>query len=554
MTLLLPVDKMFARTRNFNFRRLISTVDWQLLLFLMLFLNVKLAVKIAAIIIIYLLRFNFQFKFSLKDPRLPLFYPLIIGIAFVGFSLNYTFASPNYLPVFFIGILFWVLCLLAVHQVKLAVEKNDVEVIHRTILAFFVINAIISLFNMGLIIWETGALNPYRYQGGYQKYFVETGDYIRGITLDTSTTNAVINAFGVVYFLVKKNPLMVLVCMGILLITSSNFTNLALMIVLALLFIFKTNRDQKSVIVVCMMLLVVFMVKISPENNVYTYQTIKNAIKPPTLPPVAQTNIGNKPTLSAEDLKRQIAQKYLDSIKARLNANHPQKSPGSVIPYVGNGRYIIPGPDINTPPYQTATDTDAEQRQLLAFIGAHKTELPISSKNSFSYGLPGKGIAFLQTLKFLQRHPLKIAAGDGIGNFSSKAAFKAAGLGLAGGYPAKYAYISNDFISNHLDIYLNFFSKKAELHSLTNSPSSVYDQLLAEYGILGVLAFCIFYLGFFMGQRQYLTYGLPILALVLAVLFIDYWFEQLSVIVFFELLLFTDMKENKLKLATNEQC
>src|ERR1700733_12691684 len=262
---------MFDSARNINFRKILNAIDWQLLLFLMLFLNVKLAVKIPAIIVIYLLQFNFNFKFSFKNSRLPLFYLLILAIAFIGFALNDTFDSPNYLPVFFIGIAFWGMCLLAVHQVKLAVEKNDIEVIHRTILVFFVLNTIISLFNMGLIIVETGALNPYRYQGEYQKYFIQTGDYIRGLSFDTSTTNAVINAFGVIYFLTKKNPLMVLVCMIILLLTGSNFTNLALMIVMVFLFIFKTNRDQKSIIAVCMMFLVVFMAKVSPQNNLYTY-------------------------------------------------------------------------------------------------------------------------------------------------------------------------------------------------------------------------------------------------------------------------------------------
>ena len=70
-----------------------------------------------------------------------------------------------------------------------------------------------------------------------------------------------------------------------------------------------------------------------------------------------------------------------------------------------------------------------------------------------------------------------------------------------------------------------------------NSPFSVYDQLFAEYGILGLLLFAIFYLGYFLKKWKTLTYGLPILVIMCAVFFIDYWFEQLSVIVFFELLL-----------------
>jgi len=534
-----------------DFKTILHAIDWKLLFFLTLVLDVKLVVKIAAIVVIYLLRFNFKFKFSFKNSRLPLFYPLIILIACVGLVVNDTFDSPNYLPVFFAGLAFWAMCLLASHQVMLSVENNSSEVIHRTILVFFVINTIVSLLNIGHIILETHTLNPYRYQGEYQKYFIQTGDYIRGLTFDTSTTNAVLNAFGVIYFLTRKNPLMVLVCMAILLFTGSNFTNLVLALVLLALFAFKTSREQKSVIVVCMVFLVVFMAKISPQNNLYTYQTIKNVVDPPRLPVVVTINNIVHPS-SPDDLRRQIAKNYLDSIKAAQSVGQPKMPPATFIPYVGPGRYIVPGPDINTPPYQTPTDTDNERRTLLAFINIHKSQLPISSKNSFSYGLPGKGIAFLQTLRFLQSHPAKMIIGDGLGNFSSKLAFKVTGLDLEGGYPARYIYVSNDFMLNHLDVYLNFFSKKVELHSLSNSPSSVYDQLLAEYGVVGLIIFCIFYLGFFVTRYRRLSYGIPIFALLLSVFFIDYWFEQLSIIIFFELMLFVDIKQNSLKPAAHE--
>jgi len=130
-----------------------------------------------------------------------------------------------------------------------------------------------------------------------------------------------------------------------------------------------------------------------------------------------------------------------------------------------------------------------------------------------------------------------------MGNFSSKLAFKATGLEFAGGFPEKYIYIGKDFLINHLDVYLNFFSKRRELHSLTNNPFSVYDQMIAEYGLIGLTVFVIFYLGFFTRQYKKLTYGLPVLLLMLAAFSIDYWFEQLSVLVFFELLLLLNIKE-----------
>jgi len=531
---------------NLNLKKAINSVDWKLLLFLLLFLDVKLGVKVAAIIIIYLLQFNFRFGFSLKNSRLPLFYLLIIVIAFVDLFITKSYGNPGYLFVFLTGIAFWILCLLAIHQVKLSVENNGPEIIHRTILVFFVINAALSFYNIAHIIWETGAINPYKYQGEYQKYFIGTGDYIKGLTFDTSTTNAVLNAFGVIYFLTKKNPVMVLICMAVLLLTGSNFTNLVLGSVLAILFLFKSSRDQKSLIVICLMFLVVFMAKISPQNNRYVFQTIKNNIHPqklqsPTIAVVKKT----KSILTPEQVRRKIAQDYLDSVYVanHKNLDHPAIRAIHTIPKTDGGRIVIDTPNINAIVYQSATDTTTEQRQLLTFIGSHKTNLPLSAKSGFTPGLPGKVIGLQQTVKFLQHHPVKIIAGDGMGNFSSKLAFKATTLGFAGGYPSKYAYISNDFLLNHLDLYLNFFSKRFGLHSLINSPYSVYDQLLAEYGLLGLLAFAICYLGFFSKHFKKLTYGIPILVLMMAFFFIDYWFEQLSVLVFFELLLLLNIKE-----------
>ena len=164
---------------------------------------------------------------------------------------------------------------------------------------------------------------------------------------------------------------------------------------------------------------------------------------------------------------------------------------------------------------------------------------------------PGKVISFFQTTSFFRQHPAKIIAGAGMGNFSSKLAFRATGFGFAGGYPQKHAYINTDFLTNHLDVYLNFFGRRASLHSLTNSPNSVYDQLLSEYGLLGLLAFAIFYVWFFARHAKTFTYGLPALLLLLLIFFTDYWFEQLSVIVFFELLLFLNIKETDNKALTS---
>ena len=179
-------------------------IDWALLVFLLLFLNFKLIIKLAAVVLIYWLRPDFKFGFSIKNSRLPFFYLLVIVIAVFNWLVFGMAGNLNYTFVLLTGISFWMLCILAIHQVKLSVEKNDSATIHQTILVFFVINILVSLTVYASIVWEIGQINPYRYQGNYQKYFIGTGDYIKGLTFDTSTTNAVISALGVIYFYIRK--------------------------------------------------------------------------------------------------------------------------------------------------------------------------------------------------------------------------------------------------------------------------------------------------------------------------------------------------------------
>ena len=339
-------------------RKIRNRVDWKLLLFLVLFLNVKLAIKIPAIIIIYLLQFNFKFGFSFKNSRLPLFYLLVMFIAFIDLLVTKGYANTNYLMVFLTGIGFWILCLLAVHQIKLSVEHNTVEVLHRTILLFFVLNAIVSFATIGHIMLDAHDINPYRYQGQYQKYFLGTGDYIRGITFDISTTNAVFNAFGVVYFLTRKKPVMVLICMAVLLLTASNFVNIALIVTLAFLFLFKSSKDQKSMMAICFMFLVVFLAKISPQNNTYVFETFKNIIHPPR-PPFTQVAVNTIPDslTSPEGIRRKFAKQYLDSLKAIQNKKTPNNTAWFIpanLPKTEAGRVLVIGADINTPPVPNA--------------------------------------------------------------------------------------------------------------------------------------------------------------------------------------------------------
>jgi hypothetical protein len=519
----------------------VNTIEWKLLAFLILFMDVKLVVKLLALVFIYFLQPDFRFGFRFRQSRLPLFYPLIIGIALVGFSTTAGF-SRNYLLVLLSGLLVWMACILAVHQMKLFVERTDTDVLNNTLSAFFILNICFSLLNLLLIFTEIGLRNPFLYQGQYQKYFINTGDYIRGISFDFSTTNAMINCFGMTYFLFRNKYLPALSCLCILLLTGSNFGCAVMVMVWIAIFILKSNRDQKSIIAVSFIGVVLFFAKVSPQNAVYAKTIVDHYIlKKKESAPVQDVTIPirDRPDslLTPETRNQQIAMLFLDSMaREKLKQKEPF---ANAVASTKSARPKIEEENINAPFYQSKLDTSLQQRNLLSYI--HNRQ--ITNEHEFPEGVSGKLLGFKQSVEFLKKHQDRLIAGDGIGNFSSKLAYKVTGLSIAGGFPGDFNYISPDFLKNHLSLYAYFFTKPREFHSLFHSPSSVYDQLLTEYGLAGLLAFSLYYVGFFLRNKNHQGYGLPMLAILLAFFLVDYWFEQLSVVVLFELLMFTNAKE-----------
>ena len=538
---------MNTRPNAFTIKKPANAIEWKLLIFLILVMDVKLAVKFAAIVLIYILQPDFKFGFSIKNSRLPLFYLLLPLIAILNWAIyqNYTL---NYTLVLFTGVVFWIVCLLSVQQIKLFIERTDIEILHNTLLFFFVINIAASLLNLTTIFFEIGIQNPFRYQGEYQKYFINTGDHIRGISFDSSTTNALINSFGVIYFLYRKKHLLTLACMAVLLITASNFTNVLLLLVFLILFIFNSSRDQKSIMVVCSMMLVIFMAKCSPQNDDYfnklaSHYFLKKEKPDPTPAKIIPIREMPDSLLDAAGRKDKTATLFLDSLERQelsINTVASKEIIQSSIIEV-NSRPQIPGDSIHTAPFQSKKDTTLFQRQLLQYVNEHASK-PIVAKKE-AEALPGKLLAFRQSFHFLKEHPAKIITGNGSGNFSSKLAFRATGLKMAGGYPQRFAYCDPDFANNHLSLYATFFTRTAGSHSIINSPASVYDQLLTEYGLLGIAAFTVFYLGFFLKDIRKLTYGIPLLAVMLGAFTVDYWFEQLSIVILFEFMLLLNIKE-----------
>jgi hypothetical protein len=390
----------------------------------------------------------------------------------------------------------------------------------------------------------------------FQKYFISTGDRIKGISFDTSTTNAVINAFGVVYFINRKNIAMALLCMLVMLLVTSNFVNILLTGILLCLFIFKSDRMQKSLIVLCSMLLVVFMAKISPQNDNYAIEIIKKVFhvkKEIKSAPVADIKAEPDSILTPEERREKMARLYIDSVntvllKQSIETEHISYDSAFKKMFIRNAKPFIPEPSIHSLSYQRKKDTSDGQRRLIRFISNAPDYKIRDSWQPYS----GKMVSLFQLVDFFKQYPARTILGNGMARFSSKLAFRATALGIGGEFPQKFAWFSTDFSKNHLWGYLYFFSKDIPLHSVINTPNSVYNQLAGEYGLAGLVSLVIGYLAFFARRTKLSSYSMALLALMCGLFFIDYWFEQLSALVIFELFMLLEIKENNLS-TTNKQ-
>lgn len=529
-----------------------SRADWSLLVFLLMLMNVKMLVKLAALLLFLILHRSSLRDSSIFKKRFIWFYYAMILLTLFNTLMQFSGLTVNYLLAAATGIAFWLASVAAAVITISYVKKNSIEKLHATLQVFFTLNIVTCMLQLVWIMIDAGTLNPYRYQGDYQRYFINTGDFITGITFDVSTTNALICAFGLVYFLSRHQMIMVLLSMTALLLSTSNFLNILIAFTLLLMFIFQSDRAQKSMILACLLLLVLFLARVTPQNDRYFRSMMTRLagqnpssakVKENPLPITEQPDS----VLGPEERKIKRARLYIDSFNlALLKRDQALAAKGSADHSIAAEKPEIPRPSIHSEPFQRKRDTSDFQRKLFA---AGRSMDPLFEEKialAADQQMPGKWIALQQTIHYLRHTPAKWLTGAGTGNFSSKLAYRITGLGLAGGYPQRFVYIHPAFAANHLQLTLIYFSRDKELHSLVNTPHSVYDQLLAEYGIIGLLSFLIFYLAYFRkacANRNH--YGRPLIVLLLGALAVEYWFEQLSVIILFELmmLLLTDKQK-----------
>lgn len=459
-----------------------------LLLSLCLITQHSFLIKMAALFLVVLLNLPRLKGFALR--KIPAFYFLIICVEVFKFTfVNDSYSIPH-LSQFLVGISYWVASLVMCYLMFDVVEKG--ENISRTLNLVAILNFIFSLCQFIKICLVEHVINPYN-TGHMHPYGISSGDLINGLFHGVHLTNAFISLFLIVYYVNKKKLIYVGICLVTLLLTGSNYATIILLMALGLLFFNNKDIPQKFIITGVVFLSVLFYWLVTPLNAEYMLQKMLHISA--TMP----------------NAKRDIES------ESKLTAN-------------GYREVVVA--DTNNP-----YDVSAAKRILVK-----------DSLARFDFiKQPGKMRSYYQTRNFLTSSPTHLLLGSGMGGFSSKLAFNSSGV-MEGSSLNKYLpkYETPYFKANHKALYAYLKTQHVMFHSESNRPFSVYNQLLGEYGIVGVLLFVCCYLWYFFRRIRKSTFALPLFISLFFIFNIDYFIESLSVLLFFELLMFIDIKEKRI--------
>lgn len=154
-----------------------------------------------------------------------------------------------------------------------------------------------------------------------------------------------------------------------------------------------------------------------------------------------------------------------------------------------------------------------------------------------------KLVSFEQTAKNFVSSPSSFIFGEGGGKFSSRTAYLTGGEYVSW-FPQALIYRSEKFEKNHFALWNNKALSIAFRDGTANQPFSFYNKIIGEYGAIGLLSFLL-YLSYFYKRFKLLTYGKLIFPLLLGFFLLDYWFEYFTVILFFEMFMFLDIKRGQ---------
>lgn len=432
--------------------------------------------------------FNFDTLRRINFREIPFFYAFIIFSEFLKFVFfNESYGLPH-LAQFLVGIIYWisslVLCWLLYYSAK------EGKFLNRSLDVFSIANLCFSIWQYISICISEGVVNPYN-TGHNHPFGISSGDLINGLPHGVHLTNAFISLFLCVYYVWCSRPLLAGGALVCLLLTGSNYATIIFFISVAVLFFLITDFKRRIYIASAVVITVLFYALVTPLNAEYLLQKTLHI------------------TATLPNSKRDIEMEVRDRERG----------------------------------YREETIADTNMPYEVKGIVTRRVPVKTSEESFNFIRQPGKSRSFFQTKRFLESSTRHFLFGTGMGGFSSKLAFNSSGV-MEGSALAKILpqYETSYFRDNHKAIYGYLKTQHIMFHSESNRPFSVYNQLLGEYGVIGFIAFVVFYIWYFFKRINKRTYAMPLLIALLFILNIDYFIESLSVLLFFELLMFMDIR------------
>lgn len=472
--------------------------DISLLLVLCLITQHSFLLKCFGLLLVVLL--NLQELKELRLRQLPWFYvviPLMELLRLLLFSHDFTAGHTALMAV---GISYSIAALLVCAVVYENVRRSDPRYVERSIGLYTLLNCLVSVAQYIQICIKEQVINPYN-TGHDHPYGISSGDLIHGLTGEVHIVNAFICVFLVVYYVSRRKPLLLLAALLPLLLTGSNYATILLLAGVTVYWLCSRNKKQVDLLLLTGTVTVLFYVFVSSENAKYLSDKLAYII-----------------------LNRPIAGEQYE-------ARADKVKPFSRDLVIADSRILASWVNHNIDQHFIITPDE-----LL-----HSLDRPVVHHYDF-YRTSGKKIAYMQTFDYLRSGWSPFLFGTGMGGFSSKLAFNFSGV-MDQSSIGKYlpAYETPLFRSHHKSIYADLKTRHVIMHSESNRPFSTYNQLLGEYGVLGLLSFLVLYIGYFLRRISFRGYGLPLVIVLLMMLHLDYFIESLNVLVFFELLLFINI-------------
>lgn len=494
-----------------SLKKAFKSVDWILLIFLILILNQSvISIKAVAIAFIYIVRPNFRFGF-LKG-RLPKFYPLIILLAIVNLLLFVQDFSKEYLVAFGVGIGFWVLSILTYHQVKLSLERNGVQKVHNALKVFVIVNFVLCIWQI-FKMYQVHDMYPYNVNLSFP-LGLSAGDNVFGIFLEYSYYNVMVSTMLIIYFLFKRDILFYLLSASSLLLVFANTGTLITLVALTL---------------ICIVSIVTLLIrKETPSTFGKWLKQISIGRSAWHIGIIIAFIISMSYVVSSENVEY-----ALFSIDAKKNQEVAIQKTVEQNLIKADTAGVSAVQKIDTLPIDRDTVIPRYLDQRFAVTVDHL------------HNFKGKMLSFQETYDYLTSSTSAFLFGAGPVRFSSVTAQRMAGYDDSRIFKKILPrYKSKEFTENHFLILKARTEDQDKYRSALNWLDSFYNQILGEYGLLGLLLFLIFYVGYFLKRIKYVTYGFWLSVIMVPFALFSYMFEHLGPIVIFELLMEMNVKEN----------